>query len=58
MHRPSSVSYHFVPGVALKEFTLKDASGGKDMISTNEKEPSILKTGRCARGARVYEFGC
>jgi hypothetical protein len=40
-----SVSYHFVPGVALRDFALKDAQGSKELISTNDKEPSILKTG-------------
>lgn len=40
-----AVSYHFVPGVALKDFGAKVKDGKEDLISTNEKEPSILKTG-------------
>lgn len=40
-----AVSYHFVPGVALKDFAMKDAKGGQELISTNDKEPTILKTG-------------
>jgi hypothetical protein len=49
------VSYHFVPGVALRDFALKDAQGNKELISTNDKEPSLLKTGaHTVPGAAVH----
>jgi hypothetical protein len=37
--------------VALKDFALKDPKGGREHISTNAQEPSILKT-----GARAWLF--
>lgn len=48
-----AVSYHFVPGVTLKDFGAKAKDGKEDLISTNDKEPSILKTG----GAEGFHMG-
>lgn len=58
------MSYHFVPGVSLRDFALKDAQGNKGLISTNDKEPSILKTGKqhrlltCMLTQLCTEGGC
>jgi len=41
-----AVSYHFVPGVNLKDFTLADKNKA-ELISKDAKSPSILKTGQC-----------
>jgi hypothetical protein len=40
-----AVSYHFVPGVTLRDFDVKVTSGQEALISDNEEEPSLLRTG-------------
>lgn len=48
------LAYHFAPGVALKDFALKDPKGGRELISTNAQEPSILKTGDVDNDLEIF----
>jgi len=47
------LSYHFVPGVTLKDFTLTDKDK-KEVISKDAKTPSILKTGDVDNDIEIF----
>jgi uncharacterized surface protein with fasciclin (FAS1) repeats len=50
----SILSYHFVPGVSLRDFAVKVTNGQESLISSNEKEPSLLRTGDVSNNILIF----